>query len=218
MNDTIVTLIITSAISLISLFISIRSYIISKPKLKINITDKKSDVYYGNVCADEDEKVVSTKIGSVSINIINNSPVDISIRDIKLRIGKNLHRLVFKNNPYWEFCYFFYKDNNNEKIWDGSGINYKEMGFELPLKINSYSIQSGICLFHDFPNTQNKKIKGTIILYSAVGKIKKKIKFIQYDENYVSSEMKDVELYRKNYQGDNVWNSNLKHNHINKKR
>lgn len=203
MNETILALIVTSVISIISLIISIRSYIISKPKLKINITDKTCDVYYGNVCAGDD-KIVATKIGAASINIINNSPVDICIRDIKLKIGGNLHRIVFKDNPYWEFCYFFYIDNNKEKEWDGSGINYKDSGFDLPTKINSYSIQSGICLFHDFPNIEKSRIKGTIILYSAVGKIKKRIEFIKYDKNYVSAEMKEVELYRKNYQGDNL--------------
>lgn len=197
MSIELIGIIITSIISLVSLCISLGTYRISKPKLKIQITDKKSDTYYGDVCLNN-EKIMSTKIGAVQINIINNSPVNIYIRDIKLKLKKDLHRLVFKNNKVWEFCYFFY-DEDGEKRWDGVGINYKDEGLDIPLTINSYTIKSGICLFHDFPNVSKKSIRGKIILYTAVGKVTKKIRFIQYDKNYIPAEMKDVRLYIKNH-------------------
>lgn len=197
MNETILALIITSVISLISLFISIKSYFISKPKLKISITDKDCDIVYGNMCA-KDDKPISNKVGCVNINIINDSPVDIEVKDIKIKINKDLHRLIPKKNPFWEFCYFYYMEKNNEIVWDGCGINYFYEGLSVPFKIKSYSIKSGVCLFYDFPNRINKKLKATIILFSAVGKIKKKLKFIIYNENYISSEMKDVRLSLKN--------------------
>ncbi len=196
MSVELIGIIITSIISFVSLCISLGNYRISKPKLKIQITDKMSDVYYGDVCLN-DEREMSTKIGAVQINIINNSPVNIYLRDIKLKLKKNLHRLVPKNIEVWKFCYFFY-DANGEKLWDGVGVNYKYEGFDIPLTINSYTIKSGICLFYDFPNVSKKFIRGKLILYTAVGKISKKIKFIRYDNNYISAEMKDVKLYIKN--------------------
>ena len=184
-------------ISLISLIICLKEYLINKPKLKIVISDKKCDTYFGTVSV-SDEKVVNTKIGAAEINIINNSPVDIYIKDIKLKIGKDYHRLVSKDNQYWNDCYFFYYDKEGEKMYDGCGINYELSGISMPNEVKSYTILSGICLFHDFPNTNAKSKWGKIILYTAVGKITKRIKFVRYDENYLSSEMKDVELYRKN--------------------
>lgn len=184
-------------ISLISLIISLKEYLINKPKLKIVISDKQCDAYFGTVCA-KDDSVVNTNIGAVEINIMNNSPVDIFIKDIRLKIGKDYHRLVYKDNPYWEDSYFFYYDNRGEKMWDGCGIDYKLSGISMPTKVNSYTILSGICLFHDFPNIYSKSKYGKIVLYTAVGKITKKVKFVRYDENYLSAEMKDVELYMKN--------------------
>jgi len=184
-------------ISLISLIICLKEYLINKPKLKIVISDKKCDAYFGTVCV-KNENVVNTKIGAVEINIINNSPVDIFIKDIRLKIGKDYHRLVSKDNSYWDDSYFFYYDKRGEKMYDGCGINYELSGISMPNKVNSYTILSGICLFHDFPNIDSKSKHGKIILSTAVGKITKKVKFIRYDENYRSSEMRDVDLYMKN--------------------
>ena len=97
MSEEMIGIIITSFISLCSLFLGIRNYFVSKPKLKVIISDPESDVYYGLVSKDND-KVMSTMVGAVDINIINNSPVDIYIKEIKLKIGKDLHRLVLKDN------------------------------------------------------------------------------------------------------------------------
>ncbi len=201
MTDTIIALIVTSAISILSLFISLRGLIISKPKLKISITDKSCDVYYGLV-ATRNDKIVPSKVGAALIHIINNSPVDIAISEIRLKIGGDYYRLVDTENTYWKDCNFFYYNNKEEKEWDGVGINYDEEGLSTPLKVRSYSIESGICLFHDFPNVTGKKVVGTIVLYSAVGKIKKRVKFIEYNKDYVSAELKEVRLYVKNYRGE----------------
>ena len=108
--------IITPFISLCSLFLGIRNYFVSKPKLKVIISDPESDVYHGLV-SKENDKVMSTMVGAVDINIINNSPVDIYIKEIKLKIGKDLHRLVLKDNNYWNDIFFFYYDENGEVIF-----------------------------------------------------------------------------------------------------
>ena len=68
----------------------------------------------------------------------------------------------------------------------------------MPTKVSLYTILSGICLFHDFPNIDKKSKYGKIILYTAVGKITKRVKFVRYDKDYLSAEMKDIELYMKN--------------------
>ena len=198
MSEEMIGIIITSFISLCSLFLGIRNYFVSKPKLKVIISDPESDVYYGLVSKDND-KVMSTMVGAVDINIINNSPVDIYIKEIKLKIGKDLHRLVLKDNNYWNDIFFFYYDENGEKIWDGSGICYSSRGIKIPVKVKSYTILSGMCLFHNFPKSNSKIVKGELILNTAIGKVRKNVKFIKYDENYVSAEMKEVELFKKNF-------------------
>lgn len=198
MSEEMIGIIITSFISLCSLFLGIRNYFVAKPKLKVIISDPESDVYYGLVSKDN-EKVMSTMIGAVDINIINNSPVDIYIKDIKLKIGKDLHRLVLKDNDYYNDIFFFYYDENGEKMWDGSGICYSTQGIMIPVKVKSYTILSGMCLFHDFPKSNSKTVKGKLILNTAIGKVRKNVKFIKYDENYVSAEMKEVELFKKNH-------------------
>ncbi len=195
MSEEMIAIIITSIISLVSLIISLKNYLISKPKLKIVISDKECDSYFG--CVDNEKGImVNTNIGAAEINIINNSPVDIFVKDIKLKIGKNYHGLIDKENSYWEGIHFFYYAENGEKMWEGFGIDYKENGFSMPTEVKSYTILSGICLFHHFPNNQSA-IYGKIILNTAVGKITKRVKFIRYDNNYVSSEMKNIEIYQK---------------------
>jgi hypothetical protein len=149
------------------------------------------------VCA-KDEKVVNTNVAALEINIINNSPVDIYIKDAKLKIRKDYHGLVDCSNPFWEDIYFFYYNDKGEKEWDGSGINYKATGLQLPTVVKSYTILSCLCLFHHFPDILSLKLNGKVVLNTAVGKLSKKVKFRKYDANYVSAEMKDVEIYLKN--------------------
>ena len=84
-------------------------------------------------------------------------------------------------------------------MWDGSGICYSSQGIKIPVKVKSYTILSGMCLFHDFPKSNSKIVKGKLILNTAIGKVRKNVKFIKYDENYVSAEMKEVELFKKNF-------------------
>lgn len=197
MGEQPIAIIITSILSTISLVISLKNYLMNKPKLKIVISDKQRDAYFGTVFV-RDEIVAPTKIGFVELNIINSSPVDIFIKDIKLKIDKNYCRYVDKNNSYWKNAYFFYLDKNGEKIWDGGGIDYQKMGIDMPTRVKAYTILSGICLFHDFPNIDFKAKTCKVVLYTAVGKITKKVKFIKYDENYLLTEMKDIELFKKN--------------------
>lgn len=197
MSEEIIAIIISSVLSTISLIISIKTFIINKPKIKIELTDKDCDAYFGKVRLKND-KTSPTLIGFVELNIINNSPVDISIKDIKLKVGKTYHRLIDKNNSYWHDCYFYYLDESGEDVWDGCGINYDECGIVIPNKIKAYSILSGSCLFYHYPIIDSSHKKCKIVLYTAVGKITKRINMKKYDEKYISSEMKDVELFQKN--------------------
>ena len=197
MSNEMIAILLTSMISLVSLIISLKNYMINKPKLKIIISDKSTDAYFGTVCA-KDDKVVKTNIAVLEINVVNNSPVDIYLKDIKLKIGKDLLRLIDKDNPFWEDAYFFYHDDKGEKVWDGSGINYRSGGLNVPTIIKSYTILSSTCLFHDFPIVSSEFKYGRVILNCAVGIISKKIKFMKYDANYISSEMKSVKVYLKN--------------------
>ncbi len=197
MSNEMVAILLTSLISLASLIISINNYLINKPKLKIIISNKECDAYFGDVCARDDKKV-PTNVAALEINIVNNSPVDIFIKEIKLKTGKDIHRLVDNSNSFWEECYFFYYNDRGEKDWDGTSIDYGTFGIRVPTTVKSYTILSGICLFHDFPNVSTLRKCGKVVLNSAVGKIEKWVKFRKFDSHYISSAMKDVRVYLKN--------------------
>lgn len=197
MSEEIIAIVITSIISTFSLVISIKTYILNKPKIKIELTDKDSDAYFGTVCL-KNGKTASTLIGFVQLNIINSSPVDISIRDIRLKVGKTYHRLIDKKSSYWHGCYFYYLDENGEEIWDGCCVDYDKYGIDIPNKVKSYSIISGTCLFYHFPIIDSNSKNCNVVLYTAVGRISKRIKMKKFNEKYVSSEFKDMELFEKN--------------------
>ena len=196
MTGETIAIIATAFISFISLIISIKTYLMNKPKIKIEITDRDCDAYYGTISL-KNEKTFSTKVGSVELNIINCSPVDIFVKEIVLEIKKDKHKLIKNNIEYWNNCYFYYLDSNNEKMWEGSTIDYKKTGISTPCKIKSYSIKSGICLFDSFPNIETNKVKGKIIVYTAIGKITKVVTFVKYDENYESLDYKEFKLFCK---------------------
>ena len=68
---------------------------------------------------------------------------------------------------------------------DGTGIDYADCGLQFPLKINAYDTITAYVLFHNFPSKQIKHCKGKIILNTAIGKVKKKVKLVEYDKSYL---------------------------------
>ena len=136
---------LTLVISTMSLLISIFNYWTSKPKLKIEITDKNWDCFFGKVLHEGTD--IKSYVGGAQINIVNNSPVAMTLNRINLIVGKETLRLVNNKNKFWESVEFYFIDDKGELTTDGSGINYAESGLELPLKINAYDTITAFVFF-----------------------------------------------------------------------
>lgn len=184
---------VTAVISSLSLLISIFNYWTNKPKLRIDITDKKWDCFFGKVLHEESE--IQSFVAGAQINIINNSPVSISLNRINLVVGKETLRLIDNSNNFWECVEFYFVDDNGELTTDGTGIYYSESGLSLPLKINAYDTITAYVLFHNFPAKYKKKCNGRIILNTAIGTVKKKIRMVEYDKNYLEADYRDFLQY-----------------------
>ena len=185
---------ITAIISLLSLLLSLANYQKNKPKLKIEIANKKWDCFFGKTITNSIRPSVSYICGA-QINIINNSPVAITITNAHMIVGKESLRLIDNRNKYWETVAFFFKDENGELTTDGSEIYYKENGLTVPIEVNPYDTVTVFVLFHNFPVKISRKCKGTLILNTAIGKIKKKISMIEWDENYQEADYRDYLCY-----------------------
>lgn len=187
---------ITAIISIISIILSVATYWNKKPKLKIEISDKKWDCFFGNAFTDEAKMERNTYIGGAKIMILNNSPVSITISNINMLIGKEKLDLIGKDIPYWkEIMFCFVKDG--ELVFDGSVLNYSECGISLPYKIEAYDSIETVVLFYNFPKKNMKKCKSKIVLNTAIGKVKKTIKMIEYDENYLEKGYRDYSQYQR---------------------
>lgn len=180
---------VTAVISSLSLLISIFNYWTNKPKLRIDITDKKWDCFFGKVLHEESN--IQSFIAGAQINIINNSPVSISLNRINLVVGKETLRLIDNRNDFWQSVEFYFVDTNGEITTDGAGIYYVENGLSLPLKINAYDTITAYVLFHNFPKKYKKKCTGKIVLSTAIGTVKKRINMIEYDKNYLEADYRD---------------------------
>lgn len=174
---------LTIIISTISLIIAIFTYWTSKPKLKIEITDKEWDCFFGKVLHEGTN--IQSYVGGAQINIVNNSPVAITLNRINLVVDKERLCLIDNKNKFWECVEFYFLDDNGELTTDGTAIDYVESGLQLPLKINAYDTITVFVLFHNFPSKKKKRCKGKIVLYTAIGKVKKKVKLVEYDKSYL---------------------------------
>lgn len=122
--------------------------------MKIEITDKKWDCFFGKVLHEGTNH--QHYVGGAQINIVNNSPVAITLNRINLVVDNETLRLIDNKNKYWESVEFYFLDDNGELTADGSGIYYAENGLELPLKINAYDTITAFVLFHNFPSKHKK--------------------------------------------------------------
>ena len=184
---------LTIVISLLSLLLSILNFWTSKPKLKIETTDKDWDCFFGKVLHEKTN--TKSYIGGAQINIINNSPVSISLNRINLIVFNETLRLIDNKNGHWECVEFYFLDDNDELTTNGSAIYYAESGLSLPLKIGPYDTITTFVLFYNFPAKQKKRCKGKIVLSTAIGKVKKRINLIEYDKSYMEADYREYLQY-----------------------
>jgi len=190
--------ILSFGVALIALYISYRVYKRDTPKLRIQIDNPKYDCFFGNSITEKHEGLHVNRISGARIKLNNNSKVDIEINNITLKIKKEIYRLIPKDNDYWEVVHFLnYNIHEIENFDPNYGIDYCNEGIEIPCKINSYSCLSFVALFYHFPLSIKKKIKGKLIINTAVGKFIKKINLYEYNDTFFNLEWEDVKQYQK---------------------
>ena len=114
-----------------------------------------------------------------------------------MTVGKERFRHIDKQNPFWKTVEISFKDDTGEWTTDGSAIYYSKTGISLPTKINAYDTMTADVLFHNFPIDIKKNARGKIELYTAIGKVSKKISLIEYDYNYLDEGYRDYLQYRR---------------------
>ena len=183
---------INIVVTSVTLIITILTYIVRKPKLKIEITDKEWDCFFGIVVLEKTGRPYS--VCGANINIVNNSPVAITVNTIEIIVNKEKLKLINKNNKYWENCEFVFFDEN-QKLAPSLDICYAQHGLEVPFKIQAYDTVTAVVLFHNFPVRIKKKCRAKISLGTAIGRISKNVKMVECDGNYLESSYRDYLQY-----------------------
>ncbi len=166
-----------------------------KPKLTIKQTDNRHDSFFGQVKQGHSDDY--NCIAGAYINIINNSPVSITLGTVYLVIGKEKFDLIDRDNDYWNDVVFYFKDKDGRVTSDGSAIPYQDDGLMFPRKLDSYDTISGCVLFHNFPAKIRKRRRGKLVCNTAIGKVKKTLTLHEYNEVYSRYEYKDILQYER---------------------
>lgn len=184
---------ISMIISVISLIISVKSYKLKIPKLEIKILNRKCDCFFGIVETSGMDEHKSSNLYTAGANfrITNNSPAEITVSDIKLKVRNELYRLVDNRSHYWEEVVFLYKDESGTLTSDGTAIYYGNDGISVPFNIKPYGAIDAVALFHYYPTILRKKLMAKLILYASIGDIKKRIVLIEWDDNFHNAEYQD---------------------------
>lgn len=182
--------IITIVVSVISLIISILAFIQQKPKLSCEIVK----AYYGPAQL----KDCITKLyvaAGIDITLQNPSPANITVYDIKLKIGKEYYEYLLPQEGEDQNIKFFYSDKGH-LYGSGWDISYNSTGINLPVKINSYEAILPTFVFHNIPEKFHWKKYGNLIIKTTAGKVRKKIKLSPFDINTVE-DWNEVEKFLK---------------------
>ena len=179
---------ITIVVSVSSLILSILAFIQQKPKLACEIVR----AYYGPAQL-KDNILKAYYAAGIDITIQNPSPVNITIYDLKLKIGKEMYEYLLPQEGDDQNITFLYFDHGHV-YGSGFSIPYNSKGNNLPFKINAYEAILSTFVFCNIPNGFNGKKYGKIILKTTAGKLKKRIKLYPFDINTIES-LKDFEKF-----------------------
>ena len=181
---------ITIVVSVISLILSILAFIQQKPKLVLEI----DRAYYGPAQLNDNISKPYFAAG-IDFALQNPSPTNISIYDLKLKIGKEKYEYVLPQEGEDQNITFFYPDNG-QFYGSGGAIPYNSIGKDLPFKITSYDAMLSTFVFHNIPNTFHGNKSGKLIIKTTAGKLIKKIKLHPFDINDVE-DWKEIEKFMK---------------------
>lgn len=181
---------ITIIVSVISLILSILAFIQQKPKLSCEIVK----AYYGPAQLKDCIRKFYVAAG-IDITLQNPSPANITVYDIKLKIGKEYYEYLLPQEGVDQNIEFFYSDEGH-MYGSGWAIPYNSTGINLPVKINSYEAILPTFVFHNIPEKFHGKKCGNLIIKTTAGKLKKRIKLTHYDINTVK-DWNEVEKFLK---------------------
>ncbi len=193
-------------ISALALWISYKTYKRDTPTIEIDISNPKYDCFFGNVVTEgmtERTRKNGSRVAGVYLIVRNNSSADIQITNIQLKVKGELFNPIVRGNKFWNEVAFFSLDKEKNEItpdWAYS-IDYNENAIPIPGVICSYTVIEGYCIFGQFPAKIKKKSHGTLILTTAIGKVKKKIRLYEYDDTLGRQDYENVKQYYRS-QGD----------------
>lgn len=194
-------------ISVIALWVSIKSLRNQTPHLRVCIKNKKYDCFYGasKVREINGSYFLSQYIAVLRLSFKNPTAANITISNISLMHGGITYDLADTDNPHWKEIEMFYPDvkNINEDghgySTDGSYIDYESKGAKVPITIEPYGVKEYYAVFYNFPKSSKNTIKAKLIIETANGMQKKKVPLSHYDENYETGECEEIEKFNKSY-------------------
>ena len=187
-----VTVCISAIVAVISLVLSLLGHLRQKPRLKIVIPDPEQGCFYGWRESGEGNQYM--RVAYVHVCLVNNSPVAIGAEDVIMSVkGKRLPR-VLPDNDFWDDTTIFYRAE--EKLVDhGMSLHYSADALRFPRKVDAYDTASGIVLFHYMPSSIKGDCTAEIVMSTAIGKVKKRIRLREYNEKVMDHLLRDFADY-----------------------
>lgn len=191
---------IAVAVPAASLALSLVKYYKKRPHLKINI-DNKSDCFFAVVGSKGAD--IRNYVSILHFDIVNSSPVKITISNAYLMIDKEKY-LLADSDGKWESVNFFYE--NEEGAFESDEIyrDYDSTFIKLPLEIAPYQSISASAIFYLRQSNLGENVKAKLILGTAIGKIRKKIVLSEYSYEQLQHEFENVTQYQRSIVGTRI--------------
>lgn len=191
----IIAMIITAVVSVASLVLSIVNYFSKKPHLRIKINDKNRDCFY-TIVGSEDSTVYHY-VSNIHFNIVNDSPVKITINDIYLSINKEIFLLIDTESDYWNSIVYLIEDGNGEFGRDEIYRDVRKNYIKLPLKIDPYDSVTLSAIFNSTQNNLGNRVKAKMVLTTAIGTISKKVILSEYGLDHLNYELDNISQFQR---------------------
>lgn len=191
----IITMIITAVVSVASLVLSIMNYFNKRPHIRIKIDDKNRECFYCIIGSDN--SAVYRYVSWIRFNIINDSPVRITINNIYLCAKKEVFLMADTEADYWSSIDYLIKDENGTYSSDGLYRDVQKQCIKLPLKIDPYDSATTAAIFNSIPNNLSGRIKAKIVFATAIGTIRKKVILSEYGLEHLNFEFDNIAQFQR---------------------